>query len=148
MFKYSAAGRSLWRSKNLPGSWWSEIFARNHNGGDLTWTEGMIIFFQIIDPTLMKSGIIDPTKVVRLALQNAPSVASLMITTQAMVAEKPEKKAPMPPLMPPGGRDGLTAVDREIENQMPKVGVVFMLLPFSHHLRYTINTKRGLQRDF
>jgi len=52
---------------------------------------------------LMKAGIIDPTKVVRLALQNAASVASLMITTQAMVAEKPEKKAPMPPPMPPGG---------------------------------------------
>ncbi|MFQ5842394.1 MAG: chaperonin GroEL [Thermodesulfobacteriota bacterium] len=51
---------------------------------------------------LMKAGIIDPTKVVRLALQNAASVASLMITTQAMVAAKPEKKAPMPP-MPPGG---------------------------------------------
>jgi chaperonin GroEL len=51
---------------------------------------------------LIKAGIIDPTKVVRLALQNASSVASLMITTQAMVAEKPEKKAPMPP-MPPGG---------------------------------------------
>jgi len=53
---------------------------------------------------LMKAGIIDPTKVVRLALQNAASVASLMITTQALVAEKPEKKAaaPMPP-MPPGG---------------------------------------------
>jgi chaperonin GroEL len=49
-----------------------------------------------------KAGIIDPTKVVRLALQNAASVASLMITTQAVVAEKPEKKAPMPP-MPPGG---------------------------------------------
>ena len=52
---------------------------------------------------LMKAGIIDPTKVVRLALQNAASVASLMITTQAVVAEKPEKKAPMPPPMPPGG---------------------------------------------
>ncbi len=51
---------------------------------------------------LITAGIIDPTKVVRLALQNASSVASLMITTQAMVAEKPEKKAPMPP-MPPGG---------------------------------------------
>jgi chaperonin GroEL len=51
---------------------------------------------------LIKAGIIDPTKVVRLALQNAASVASLMITTQAVVAEKPEKKAPMPP-MPPGG---------------------------------------------
>ncbi len=51
---------------------------------------------------LVKAGIIDPTKVVRLALQNAASVASLMITTQAVVAEKPEKKAPAPP-MPPGG---------------------------------------------
>jgi chaperonin GroEL len=51
---------------------------------------------------MIKAGIIDPTKVVRLALQNAASVASLMITTEAVVAEKPEKKAPYPP-MPPGG---------------------------------------------
>jgi len=51
---------------------------------------------------LFKAGIIDPTKVVRLALQNAASVASLMITTQAIVAEKPEKK-PIAPPMPPGG---------------------------------------------
>jgi len=41
---------------------------------------------------LMEAGIMDPTKVVRLALQNAASVASLMLTTQAMVAEKPEEK--------------------------------------------------------
>ena len=41
---------------------------------------------------LMKAGVIDPTKVVRLALQNAASVASLMLTTQAMVADKPEEK--------------------------------------------------------
>jgi chaperonin GroEL len=41
---------------------------------------------------LMKAGIMDPTKVVRLALQNAASVASLMLTTQAMVAEKPDEK--------------------------------------------------------
>jgi chaperonin GroEL len=51
---------------------------------------------------MIKAGIIDPTKVVRLALQNAASVASLMITTEAIIAEKPEKKAPYPP-MPPGG---------------------------------------------
>jgi chaperonin GroEL len=49
---------------------------------------------------LVKSGIIDPTKVVRTALQDAASVAGLLITTEAMVAEKPEKKAPA---MPPGG---------------------------------------------
>jgi chaperonin GroEL len=51
---------------------------------------------------MIKAGITDPTKVVRLALQNASSVASLMITTEALVAEKPEKKSPYPP-MPPGG---------------------------------------------
>ncbi|MCX8072956.1 MAG: chaperonin GroEL [Candidatus Binatia bacterium] len=47
---------------------------------------------------LMKAGIIDPTKVVRTALQNAASVAGLLLTTEAMVAEKPEeKKTPTPP---------------------------------------------------
>jgi chaperonin GroEL len=49
---------------------------------------------------LVKSGIIDPTKVVRTALQDAASVAGLLVTTEAMVAEKPEKKGPP---MPPGG---------------------------------------------
>ncbi|HUB48010.1 MAG TPA: TCP-1/cpn60 chaperonin family protein, partial [Acetobacteraceae bacterium] len=48
---------------------------------------------------LVKSGIIDPTKVVRTALQDAASVAGLLVTTEAMVAEKPEKKAPP---IPPG----------------------------------------------
>ncbi len=42
---------------------------------------------------MVKAGIIDPTKVVRLALQNAASVAGLLVTTEAMVAEKPEKRA-------------------------------------------------------
>jgi chaperonin GroEL len=50
---------------------------------------------------MLKAGIIDPTKVVRLALQDAASVAGLLITTEAMVAERPEKKAP--PM--PGGHD-------------------------------------------
>ena len=44
----------------------------------------------------MKAGVIDPTKVVRAALQNAASVASLLLTTEAAVAEKPEKKKGMP----------------------------------------------------
>ncbi|MGC8530436.1 MAG: chaperonin GroEL [Acidiphilium sp.] len=43
---------------------------------------------------LVKAGIIDPTKVVRTALQDAASVAGLLVTTEAMVAERPEKKAP------------------------------------------------------
>jgi chaperonin GroEL len=51
---------------------------------------------------LVKSGIVDPTKVVRTALQNAASVAGLLITTEAIIAEKPEKKKEMPP-MPPHG---------------------------------------------
>jgi chaperonin GroEL len=50
---------------------------------------------------LVKVGIIDPTKVVRLALTDAASVAGLLITTEAMVAEKPERKAT--PATPPGG---------------------------------------------
>src|SRR5437867_5153253 len=45
---------------------------------------------------LVKAGIVDPTKVVRTALQNAASVAGLMITTEAMIADKPEKKKDMP----------------------------------------------------
>src|SRR5262249_30513087 len=50
---------------------------------------------------LVKSGIIDPTKVVRTALVNASSVAGLLLTTEAMVAEKPEDKSAAPPM--PGG---------------------------------------------
>ena len=53
---------------------------------------------------MLKAGIIDPTKVVRLALQDAASVAGLLVTTEAMVAEKPEKKPS--PGMPPGGGMG------------------------------------------
>ena len=44
---------------------------------------------------MIKSGIIDPTKVVRLALQGAASVAALLITTEVMVAEKNDKTSPM-----------------------------------------------------
>ena len=45
---------------------------------------------------LVKAGVIDPTKVARTALQNASSIASLMLTTEALVCEIPEKKEPMP----------------------------------------------------
>ena len=50
---------------------------------------------------LMSAGIIDPTKVVRIALENASSIASLLITTEALVTEKPEEEKHPP--MPPGG---------------------------------------------
>jgi len=56
---------------------------------------------------LMKSGIIDPTKVVRCALQNASSVAGLLITTEALVAEKPEEKEKFPGMPPRGGMGGM-----------------------------------------
>lgn len=54
---------------------------------------------------MMEAGIIDPTKVARSALQNAASVASLLLTTDAMIAEKPKEKTQFPP-MPPGGGMG------------------------------------------
>ena len=55
---------------------------------------------------LVTKGIIDPTKVVRCALQGAVSVAGLLITTEAMVAEVP-KKEPASPAMPGGGMGGM-----------------------------------------
>ena len=55
---------------------------------------------------LIETGVMDPTKVTRYALQNAASVAGLMLTTQCMVAEKP-KEEPAMPAMPPGGMGGM-----------------------------------------
>ena len=54
---------------------------------------------------LVTKGIIDPTKVVRIALQDGASIAGLLITTEAMVAEKPKKETPMPAMPPGGGMD-------------------------------------------
>jgi chaperonin GroEL len=54
---------------------------------------------------LLSAGIVDPAKVVRVALQDAASIAGLMITTEAMVAEVPKKKEP--PAMPAGGMGGM-----------------------------------------
>ncbi len=56
---------------------------------------------------LLKSGIIDPTKVTRFALQNAASVSSLLLTTEAMIAEKPKDKEEMPHMPPGGGMGGM-----------------------------------------
>ena len=54
---------------------------------------------------LVESGVIDPTKVTRIAIENAASVASLLLTTEATIVEKPEEKKSMPS-MPPGGGMG------------------------------------------
>ncbi|MSP04769.1 MAG: molecular chaperone GroEL, partial [Acetobacteraceae bacterium] len=59
---------------------------------------------------LVKAGIIDPTKVVRTALQDAASVAGLLVTTEAMVADKPERKAPQMP-GGDGGMGGMGGMD-------------------------------------
>ncbi len=56
---------------------------------------------------LVAEGIMDPTKVVRIALQDAASVAALLITTEAMVAEKPKKDAPAPAMPGGGGMGGM-----------------------------------------
>jgi chaperonin GroEL len=61
---------------------------------------------------LVKAGVIDPTKVSRTALQNAASVASLLLTTEALVAEKPRKKAAAGGAgMGAGGMGGLEDMD-------------------------------------
>src|SRR6202049_858486 len=59
---------------------------------------------------LVTKGIIDPTKVVRAALQNAASIAGLLITTEAMVAERPKKESGVP-AMPSGGMGGMGGMD-------------------------------------
>lgn len=55
---------------------------------------------------MIEAGVIDPKKVTRSALQNASSIASLLLTTEALIVDKPEKEEKMPP-MPPGGMGGM-----------------------------------------
>ena len=59
---------------------------------------------------MIQAGIIDPTKVFRAALQDAASIAALLVTTEAMVAEKPKKDEPMP-AGGPGGMGGMGGMD-------------------------------------
>ena len=56
---------------------------------------------------MFAAGIIDPTKVTRLALENAASIAGLILTTEAIVADQPEDEAPMPAMPPGGGMGGM-----------------------------------------
>ncbi|HET6567868.1 MAG TPA: chaperonin GroEL [Rhodothermales bacterium] len=56
---------------------------------------------------LFEQGVIDPTKVTRTALENAASVASLLLTTESVIADKPEKEGAAMPAMPPGGMGGM-----------------------------------------
>lgn len=56
---------------------------------------------------MVEAGIVDPTKVTRSALQNAASVAALLLTTEAVVADKPEPQAPQAPGMDPAAMGGM-----------------------------------------
>jgi chaperonin GroEL len=56
---------------------------------------------------LMAAGIIDPTKVSRIALENAASISGLLLMTEATVADKPEDEPPAPPMPPGGGMGGM-----------------------------------------
>jgi chaperonin GroEL len=58
-----------------------------------------------------KAGIVDPTKVVRTALQDAASIAGLLITTEAKIAERPKKESAGPGGMPGGGMGGMGDMD-------------------------------------
>jgi chaperonin GroEL len=60
---------------------------------------------------MVEKGIIDPAKVVRAALQDAASVAGLLVTTEAMVAEAPKKQSAMPPMPGGGGMGGMGGMD-------------------------------------
>ena len=55
---------------------------------------------------MFEAGVIDPTKVTRLALENAASIASLILTTECVIAEEPEKESAGPPAPPMGGGMG------------------------------------------
>ena len=56
---------------------------------------------------MLEQGIVDPAKVVRAALQDAASIAGLLVTTEAMVAELPKDKPAMPAMPPGGGMGGM-----------------------------------------
>jgi chaperonin GroEL len=75
----------------------------------------------------VSAGIIDPTKVVRIALQDAASVASLLITTEAMIAEKPKRET-LPPC-PGGGMGGMGGMDYRNRQRSCGVGI----RPLSQH---------------
>jgi chaperonin GroEL len=60
---------------------------------------------------MMHAGIVDPTKVERIALQNAASIASLLLTTEALITDIPEEKGAMPAMPHGGGMGGMGGGD-------------------------------------
>ena len=92
--------RYIAENAGLEGSVWVKQVesAKGPNGLDATTGELT---------NMLKAGIIDPAKVVRVALQDASSVAGLLVTTEAMVADRPKKESPMPAMPGGGGMGGM-----------------------------------------
>jgi chaperonin GroEL len=100
---------------------WIAVEAPAHLIADNAGHEGAVVVEQILRESgntglnaatgefedLLKAGVIDPAKVTRAALQNAASIASLLLTTECLVADKPEPPAPMPAMPPGGGMGGM-----------------------------------------
>ena len=82
-----------WHSYGCQGDPWDVNYGYDAQKGEFT--------------DVVQAGIIDPTRVVRHALQDAASIAGLLITTEATVAEKPESKSAMPAMPPGGGMGGM-----------------------------------------
>ena len=80
---------------------WVLTFTRH---GDGQWESGKV-------EDMMKAGIVDPLKVTSLALENAVSIASILVTTEAIIVDKPEPKSPMPTGGMPGGMGGMGGMD-------------------------------------
>ena len=84
---------------------------------------------------MVDKGIIDPAKVVRAALQDAASVAGLLVTTEAMVAEAPKKQAPMPP-MPPAAAAWAGWISDPDQHETNSMQGAAKAAPFSLRLSY------------
>ena len=107
----ATGARSVWLAVEAP----ARLIADNAG------SEGAVVVEQVLRETgnvgfnaatgefedLLKAGVIDPAKVTRAALQNAASIASLLLTTEALVADKPEPPSPMPAMPPGGGMGGM-----------------------------------------
>ena len=90
---------------------------------------------------MYEAGIIDPTKVTRVALENAASVASLLLTTEATIVELPKKEASMPPMG--GGMDGMI---EELEQRAEQYGYTYGIHYMPHDIRVREWTRGGLTR--
>ena len=96
--------RSLYRKRSGPACRWRAITgSQEERGGETLGREDGYNAWTDTYENLVKAGVIDPVKVVRTALQNASSIASLLLTTEALVSEIPEDKKEAAGAGMPGG---------------------------------------------